>query len=70
MTRNRDKTAKNKKSEGGRRKRGHSRKLGKKASDWASFATTVYREMKSKDKSVTFRDALKEASKRRKKGQQ
>ncbi len=44
---------------GGKRK---SRKL----SPWNKFVKKVYHDMKAKDKSVTFSEALKEASKRKK----
>lgn len=44
---------------GGKRK---SRKL----SPWNKFVKKVYHDMKAKDKSVTFSQALKEASKRKK----
>jgi hypothetical protein len=44
---------------GGKRK---SRKL----SPWNKFVQKIYREMKSKNKSATFSQALKEASKRKK----
>lgn len=36
--------------------------------NWAKQAKRVYEEMKRKDSSVTFMDALKEASKRKKNG--
>jgi len=51
---------------GGRRK---SRKLSKGASDWTQKVTKLYREMKAKDGSVRFGDALKRASALKKKGQ-
>ena len=51
---------------GGRRK---SRKLSKGAKAWTTAVTKLYREMKSKDKSVKFSDALKRASVLKKKGQ-
>jgi len=51
---------------GGRRK---SRKLSKGASDWTQKVTKLYREMKAKDASVRFGDALKRASALKKKGQ-
>lgn len=44
---------------GGKRK---SRKL----SPWNKFVKKVYHDMKAKDKSITFSEALKEASKRKK----
>lgn len=47
---------------GGKRK---SRKL----SPWNKFVAKVYAEMKKMDKSASFSQALKEASKRKKKGQ-
>lgn len=48
-----------KQQQGGKRK---SRKL----SPWNKFVQKIYREMKSKNKSATFSQALKEASKRKK----
>ncbi len=51
---------------GGRRK---SRKLSKGASEWTQKVTKLYREMKAKDASVRFGDALKRASALKKKGQ-
>ena len=51
---------------GGRRK---SRKLSKGAKAWTTAVTKLYREMKAKDKSVKFGDALKRASALKKKGQ-
>lgn len=51
---------------GGRRK---SRKLSKGASEWTQKVTKLYREMKAKDASVRFGDALKRASVLKKKGQ-
>jgi len=41
------------------------RKLNKKASAWNKLVMKVYREMKAKDKSVKFGDALKAAAKRK-----
>lgn len=51
---------------GGRRK---SRKMSKGATAWTTAVTKLYREMKAKDKSVRFGDALKRASVLKKKGQ-
>lgn len=51
---------------GGRRK---SRKLSQGAKAWTTAVTKLYREMKAKDKSVRFRDALVKASKLKKSGQ-
>ncbi len=51
---------------GGRRK---SRKLSKGARAWTTAVTKLYREMKAKDKSAKFSDALKRASKLKKSGQ-
>ncbi len=53
-----------------------SRKVGRKASrkqsgganEWTKAVMRVYGEMKRKDSSVSFGDALKEASKRKKAG--
>jgi hypothetical protein len=67
MRKNKTACARNKKSEGGRRKRSHTRK--RKGSDWTRKVTKLYHEMKAKDKSVRFMDALKQASALKKKGQ-
>lgn len=45
------------------------RKLSKGASEWTQKVVKLYREMKSKDASVRFGDALKRASALKKKGQ-
>jgi len=55
---------------GGRRKnKSKTRKLSKGASNWQHSVMKVYKEMKAKDKNVRLRDAMKEASRRKKKGQ-
>jgi hypothetical protein len=56
-----------KEQEGGRRhkKMRKTRKVGK----WPQFVKKVYGDMKKKDKSATFRQAMKEASRRKKAGQ-
>jgi len=59
-----DCTKKNKRSEGGRRKSGKSRKT----SQWTKSVTALYHKMKKEDKSVSFRDALVKASKLKKEG--
>lgn len=69
--RNRNKTEGGKrrnrnKTEGGKRK--GTRKLSKGASEWNKAVMKVYGEMKKKNASVSFGDALKEASKRKKAG--
>jgi hypothetical protein len=51
---------------GGRRK---SRKLSKGAKAWTTAVTKLYREMKVKDKSAKFSDALKRASALKKRGE-
>ena len=48
------------------RKGGKTRKLSKGASKWTAFVQKIYKEMKSKSKTATFSQALKEASKRKK----
>jgi len=53
-------------SEGGRRK---TRKVSKGASDWNKKVMMVYREMKKKDPSVKLGAAMKECSKRKKRGE-
>jgi hypothetical protein len=55
----------NKNQAGGRRK---SRKMSKGASDWTQKVTKLYREMKAKDMTIRFGDALKHASSLKKKG--
>jgi hypothetical protein len=55
----RNKTRRNK-TEGGKRKKG--------PSDWNKKVMSVYSEMKKKDSNASFRDALVEASKRKKAG--
>ena len=52
--------------EGGRRKK--MRKT-RKAGKWPQFVKMVYGQMKKKDKSATFTQAMKEASRRKKAGQ-
>jgi hypothetical protein len=51
---------------GGKRK--GTRKLSKGASEWNKAVMRVYGEMKKKNAGVSFGDALKEASKRKKAG--
>jgi hypothetical protein len=53
-----------KRSEGGRRKSGKTRKQ----STWTKKVTALYHDMKRKDKNTTFMMALKEASRRKKAG--
>lgn len=50
------------------RKDRKSRKVGRKASDWAQSVKRVYAELKRKDRNASLGDAMKEASKRRKAG--
>jgi hypothetical protein len=50
---------------GRRRKMRKTRKVGK----WPQFVKKVYGDMKKKDKSATFTQAMKEASRRKKEGQ-
>lgn len=61
------------KTEGGKRKnktvKGGKRKLSKGASDWNKLVMKVHKELKSKDKNSTLRDAMVEAAKRKKKDQ-
>ena len=63
--RNKTEGGKRKKTEGGKRK---TRKMSKGASDWTQKVVKLYKEMKSKDDSVRFGDALKRASKLKKEG--
>lgn len=58
---------KKKQQEGGRRK--GTRKLGAKAKSWQKSVMDVYRELKKKDSNTMLKDAMKEAAKRKKKGQ-
>jgi hypothetical protein len=53
--------------DGGRRRRKmrKTRKVGK----WPQFVKKVYGDMKKKDRTVTFKQAMKEASRRKKAGQ-
>lgn len=53
---------------GGRRTR-KGRKMSKGATAWTTAVTKLYREMKRKDKSAKFSDALKRASALKKKGE-
>jgi hypothetical protein len=48
------------------KQQGGKRKGTRKLSPWNKFVQKIYREMKSKSKSATFSQALKEASKRKK----
>jgi hypothetical protein len=45
------------------------RKTRKAPNKWNKFVMSVFGEMKKANKNVSFSDALKEASKRKKKGQ-
>ena len=54
------------KTEGGKRK---TRKLSKGASEWNKAVMKVYAEMKKKDSKISFGDALKETSRRKKAGE-
>ena len=53
------------KLQGGKRK---TRKQSKGASSWVQSVMRVFKELKSKNPATKFRDALKEASKRKKAG--
>jgi hypothetical protein len=53
---------KNRKSVGGTRK-------AKGPMEWSKFVKRTYEEMKSKNANVTFKDAMMEASRRKKNGQ-
>ena len=57
----------NKEQDGGRRRRKmrKTRKVGK----WPQFVKKVYGDMKKKDRNVTFKQAMKEPSRRKKAGQ-
>ena len=53
---------------GGKRKAVKARKTRKAPSEWNKSVMRVYSEMKKKDASISFGDALKESSKRKKAG--
>ena len=55
--------------QGGRRRKtqGKTRKAG--AGSWPQFVKKTYLDMKKKDKSATFKAAMKEASARKKRGE-
>lgn len=59
--------------QGGRRSRRHARKTHKKGkkgpSDWNKKVMAIYRDMKKKDKNVKLGAAMKEASRRKKRGE-
>jgi hypothetical protein len=61
------------KQQGGRRSRRHARKTHKKGkkgpSDWNKKVMAIYRDMKKKDKNVKLGAAMKEASRRKKRGE-
>ena len=63
---NKSRSLKNKKSEGGKRR--GTRKMGKGPSDWNKKVMGVFREMRKKNPNYQFREALVEASKRKKAG--
>ncbi len=50
-------------------KKSAARKTRKAPNKWNKFVMSVFGEMKKANKNVSFSDALKEASKRKKKGQ-
>jgi len=54
-----------KQQQGGKR---HTRKGKRGPTPWTKFVTKVYHEMKKKDKNTKLRDAMKEASMRKKRG--
>ena len=47
---------------------GGSRKVGKKMSNWTDFVKKIFKELKKKNKDAKLGDAMKEASRRRKRG--
>lgn len=63
------------KQQGGRKSRRHDRKAvrhtrkGNRGGSWAQFVKKTYEEMKKTNKSATFKDAMKEASRRKKRGE-
>jgi hypothetical protein len=52
-----------------KKQQGGTRKLGSKAKSWQKAVMEVYRELKKKDSNTMLKDAMKEAAKRKKKGQ-
>ena len=54
-----------KQQQGGKR---HKRAATRKGTPWTQLVTKTYREMKKKDPSVKLGDAMKEASRRKKRG--
>ena len=62
-------TRKNRKDRKGSRKNRKTQSGGKRrGGEWAKAVKRVYEEMKRKDNSVSLRDAMKEASRRKKAG--
>ena len=63
------------KQQGGRKSRRHGRKAarhtrkGNRGGSWPQFVKKTYEEMKKSNKSATFKDAMKEASRRKKRGE-
>lgn len=52
-----------------KKQQGGTRKLGSKAKSWQKAVMEVYRELKKKDSNTMLKDAMKEAAKRKKKGE-
>jgi hypothetical protein len=52
-----------------KKQQGGTRKLGSKAKSWQKSVMEVYRELKKKDSNTMLKDAMKEAAKRKKKGE-
>ena len=52
-----------------KKQQGGTRKLGAKAKTWQKSVMEVYRELKKKDSNTMLKDAMKEAAKRKKKGE-
>jgi len=64
------KTRSQKKSEGGKRhaRKHHTRKASKGPSDWNKKVMEIYRDLKRKNPATKLGDAMKEASRRKKRG--
>jgi len=56
-------------TQGGRRKVQKTHKKGKGPSDWNKKVMAIYKDMKKKDKNVKLGAAMKEASRRKKRGE-
>jgi len=62
-------TRKNRKAGSRKNRKAGSRKGSRKASNWAQSVKRVYEELKRKDRNAKLGDAMREASRRRKRGE-